>query len=414
MQAARGCCRPGRGGALLGLSALAAAGMVMSQIGAPASWSAGGGDAYALAAAAAVAVAVGGDLGSHDTRRHEYGASPDSPAPPRQATPSPPPRPHAAAAGPPRVRQPSRAAVSGRGAVDGRIEEAQRLADGAARIWQPPDGELMGTVADDTALAWRYDSRRRSWASIPRRGTAPAFDHREALATLVERWGSGEVTGVEVGVRWGEFSTVLLRKCRNLTLYMVDPWIAQENYTDLVNIQTSRRGNELLSGEQMYKYVALKMARAFGDRARVLRMFGAEAAAHFRNSSVDFVYIDARHDFKAVTEDLVAWWPKLRPGGVMSGHDYFYGNDTCVTGTDQDWTLQSDGTRDWRGVRGAVEEFVHRQGHRVTTMIVAGHRVGKVLTTQWVPLSVARKGTGRKRRCVPFPSWLFIKTRGAH
>ena len=38
--------------------------------------------------------------------------------------------------------------------------------------------------------------------------------------------------------------------------------------------------------------------------------------------SVDFVYIDARHDYKGAMEDIKAWWPKLKKGGLLSGHDF--------------------------------------------------------------------------------------------
>ncbi len=40
------------------------------------------------------------------------------------------------------------------------------------------------------------------------------------------------------------------------------------------------------------------------------------------DQSLDFVYLDARHDFQGVFSDLIAWWPKLRIGGVIAGHDY--------------------------------------------------------------------------------------------
>jgi hypothetical protein len=29
-----------------------------------------------------------------------------------------------------------------------------------------------------------------------------------------------------------------------------------------------------------------------------------------------------RHDYCGVMEDLVAYWPKLRSGGIIAGHDY--------------------------------------------------------------------------------------------
>ena len=47
-----------------------------------------------------------------------------------------------------------------------------------------------------------------------------------------------------------------------------------------------------------------------------------QAVDLFQNESLDFIYIDARHDYKAVWDDLEAWFPKLRKGGLFSGHDY--------------------------------------------------------------------------------------------
>ena len=58
-------------------------------------------------------------------------------------------------------------------------------------------------------------------------------------------------------------------------------------------------------------------------------------------------YVDARHDFKGVWEDLVAYWPKLRPGGIMAGHDYV--TNDFVKRTGQDWSKNYDGTIDETG-----------------------------------------------------------------
>ena len=41
-----------------------------------------------------------------------------------------------------------------------------------------------------------------------------------------------------------------------------------------------------------------------------------------KEESLDFVYIDARHDYCAMTEDLLAYWPLVAPGGILAGHDY--------------------------------------------------------------------------------------------
>ena len=40
------------------------------------------------------------------------------------------------------------------------------------------------------------------------------------------------------------------------------------------------------------------------------------------DNSLDFVYIDANHSYACVMDDMTAWTPKVRSGGIVSGHDY--------------------------------------------------------------------------------------------
>ncbi len=54
---------------------------------------------------------------------------------------------------------------------------------------------------------------------------------------------------------------------------------------------------------------------------RPMEMNSLEAASRFPDESIDFVFIDANHDYEAVVADIRAWAPKLRAGGVLAGHD---------------------------------------------------------------------------------------------
>ena len=49
-----------------------------------------------------------------------------------------------------------------------------------------------------------------------------------------------------------------------------------------------------------------------------------EAAEDFKDESLDFVYIDANHEFRYIAEDLAEWTKKVRKGGIVAGHDYFF------------------------------------------------------------------------------------------
>jgi len=55
-----------------------------------------------------------------------------------------------------------------------------------------------------------------------------------------------------------------------------------------------------------------------------------EAAEKIENESLDWVYIDAGHSKAEVSSDFEAWFPKVRKGGIISGHDY--GVNDCIEG----------------------------------------------------------------------------------
>jgi len=37
---------------------------------------------------------------------------------------------------------------------------------------------------------------------------------------------------------------------------------------------------------------------------------------------LDMVFIDADHNYESVRSDIAAWRPKVKPGGIIAGHDY--------------------------------------------------------------------------------------------
>lgn len=55
---------------------------------------------------------------------------------------------------------------------------------------------------------------------------------------------------------------------------------------------------------------------------KTLRTTSDEAARAFPDESIDFVYIDALHDYASVAANINEWWPKVRQGGWIAGHDF--------------------------------------------------------------------------------------------
>jgi predicted O-methyltransferase YrrM len=64
------------------------------------------------------------------------------------------------------------------------------------------------------------------------------------------------------------------------------------------------------------------LACGLGASTRLVVAGSVEAAALFASSSLDFVFIDGDHSCAAVLADIAAWLPKIKPGGLLAGHDY--------------------------------------------------------------------------------------------
>lgn len=121
----------------------------------------------------------------------------------------------------------------------------------------------------------------------------------------------GYKVGAEIGVYKGEFSEKLAKA--GLKIYAIDPW---RIYKDFNNY----RGQSRL--DLQFEYT--KQILAPYPNASIIRKTSMEAVEDFADNSLDFVYIDANHEFRYIAEDLAEWTKKVRVGGIVSGHDYFY------------------------------------------------------------------------------------------
>ena len=67
------------------------------------------------------------------------------------------------------------------------------------------------------------------------------------------------------------------------------------------------------------------------SRVKVIRDFSINASFQFENNFFDFVYIDADHTYEASYMDICAWYPKVKPGGILAGHDYNHQDLSCLS-----------------------------------------------------------------------------------
>ncbi len=140
--------------------------------------------------------------------------------------------------------------------------------------------------------------------------------------------------GVEVGVQEGLFSKYLLGNTK-IELYLVDAWKHLENYKDIANVPDWRQ-------EQILNVCKYNLS-PYAGRYEIIRELSVDASKLFGNNFFDFIYLDAGHSYSDITNDLNAWYPKLKSGGLMSGHDFLDGENICGSEF---------------GVKSAVEDFI--------------------------------------------------------
>lgn len=116
-------------------------------------------------------------------------------------------------------------------------------------------------------------------------------------------------TGAEVGVARGYYSKILCESNPNLYLHCIDCWKVYPGYDDY----SQKRLN------QFYRIAQEQLANL---NCEIVKKFSMDAVKDFELNSLDFVYLDASHEFRDVVNDISEWIKRIKIGGIISGHDY--------------------------------------------------------------------------------------------
>lgn len=124
---------------------------------------------------------------------------------------------------------------------------------------------------------------------------------------------------VEIGAwkgRSAAFMAVeIINSGKKIDFYTVDHWRGDDE-------PEYRSDHDVVTGHLFS--VFQKNIEPVKTRVIPIRGGSTEISTRFADGSVDFIYIDAGHDYASVLADLKAWWPKLRSDGVMAGDDWCY------------------------------------------------------------------------------------------
>lgn len=161
---------------------------------------------------------------------------------------------------------------------------------------------------------------------------------------------SAPINVVEIGTAWGGNMEAIARRLKGANVFAVDPLMAKYDRTDAMSNMIGKlawgQGLDHVDFSQMWgRALAADGYRQFGCRYHLVKLKSVEAAPVLAraigSSSIDFVFVDGLHTYEGVVDDIAAYAPIMRPGGVMIFNDY---------------------GGEFGGVTQAVDEFVSKHG----------------------------------------------------
>lgn len=127
---------------------------------------------------------------------------------------------------------------------------------------------------------------------------------------------------VEVGSFKGRSSSFMaveiVQSNKNIRFDCVDTWMGSEEHQAGQGFEDA----DVVRGS-LYEAFLANMEPVKGH-FNPIKLDSIQASALYRDQSLDWVFIDASHDYHSVLADIKCWMPKVKQGGIISGHDYHH------------------------------------------------------------------------------------------
>ena len=139
------------------------------------------------------------------------------------------------------------------------------------------------------------------------------FTYPDLYRNMIQKYSDGCIF-VEVGAWKGKSAAYMCVELANskkkIGFFVVDTWEGSIEHKEKPELS------------QLYD-IFLDNMKPLEHYYHPMKMTSLEAASKFADDSIDFVFIDASHEYTDVVDDLKAWYPKLKKGGTLAGHDYY-------------------------------------------------------------------------------------------
>jgi predicted O-methyltransferase YrrM len=157
------------------------------------------------------------------------------------------------------------------------------------------------------------------------------FSYPILYSGIVKKFPSGS-RFVEVGSWKGKSSAYMAVEIANsnkdIEFYCIDTWEGSVEHEGMKELP------------QLYN-IFLDNMKSVEEYYFPLKIYSLDACKKFKDNSLDFVFLDASHEYEDIKKDIKAWLPKIKSGGILAGHDYY-----------------NEGTDWFPGVKQAVNEML--------------------------------------------------------
>lgn len=153
----------------------------------------------------------------------------------------------------------------------------------------------------------------KTFSTIP--GFCNYWPYYEVMASRLKDGDTIAEVGVWLGRSIVYFAQLLKRKGKKVKLLAVDHFKGETN-------QREHESTVLFAGGNLRKTFEENIRRCgVEDMIEILDGDSDAMASHVADGSLAFCFIDAAHDYESVKRDILAWQPKLKPTGILAGHD---------------------------------------------------------------------------------------------
>jgi hypothetical protein len=146
----------------------------------------------------------------------------------------------------------------------------------------------------------------------------------QSLIHLINIYFEEDITGVEIGTGHAQSLCTWLQQCNKIkTIHSVDPYKPYQNFLkNPYNEEPFFIGDDKIADSTELTATHNIKFSGFKDKVVIHKEDSLSVSKKFKDNSLDFIFLDGYSNANEVETDLNVWYPKLKNGGLFSGHDW--------------------------------------------------------------------------------------------